>query len=78
MTHDCSTDDYLFVSSEQSSGIVRFYHQLLSTEELNPAQFFTLYSGQFQAGNTAVFGNEEEVTQLSLPDSQCRGPRPEN
>jgi S1-C subfamily serine protease len=62
VTHDCSTDDYLFVSSEQSSGIVRFYHQLLSTEELNPAQFFTLYSGQFLAGNTAVFGNEEEVT----------------
>jgi serine protease Do len=62
VTHDCSTDDYLFVSSEQSSGIVRFYHQMLSTAELNPAQFFTLYSGQVQAGNTAVFGNEEEVT----------------
>src|SRR4030095_6622954 len=31
VTHDCSTDDYVFVSSEQSSGIVRFYHQLLST-----------------------------------------------
>jgi|SRR5687768_3057993 hypothetical protein len=64
ITHDCSTDDYLFVSSEQSSGIVRFYHQLLSTEQLNPAQFYTLYSGQFQAGNTAVFGNEEEVTRF--------------
>jgi len=62
VTHDCSTDDYLFVSSEQSSGIVRFYHQLLSTAELNPAQFFTLYSGQVQAGNVAMFGNEEEVT----------------
>jgi hypothetical protein len=62
VTHDCSTDDYIFVSSEQSSGIVRFYHQLLSTSELNPARFFTLYSGQFQGGNAAMFGNEEEVT----------------
>ena len=62
VTHDCSTDDYIFVSSEQSSGIVRFYHQMLSTEALNPPQFYTLYSGQFQAGNTALFGNEEEVT----------------
>jgi hypothetical protein len=62
VTHDCSTDDYVFVSSEQSSGIVRFYHQLLSTAELYPLQFFTLYSGQVQVGNTAVFGNEEEVT----------------
>lgn len=62
VNHDCSTDDYIFVSSEQSSGIVRFYHQLLSTAELNPSQFFTLYSGQFQAGNVALFGSEDEVT----------------
>jgi serine protease Do len=62
VTHDCSTDDFIFVSSEQSSGIVRFYHQLLSTDELNPAQFFALYSSQVQAGNVAAFGNEEEVT----------------
>jgi len=62
VTHDCSTDDYIFVSSEQSSGIVRFFHQLLTTNELNPARFFTLYSGQFQSGNAAMFGNEEEVT----------------
>jgi hypothetical protein len=62
ISHDCSTDDYIFVSSEQSSGIVRFYHQLLSTEELNPARFFALYSSQVQAGNVALFGNEEEVT----------------
>ena len=32
------------------------------TAELNPPQFFTLYSGQFQAGNAAPFGTEEEVT----------------
>jgi S1-C subfamily serine protease len=72
VSHDCSTDDYLFVSSEQSSGIVRFYHQLLSTDELNPAQFFTLYSGQFQAGNTAVFGNEEEVTRFRCQTRNVR------
>ena len=64
VSHDCSTDDYIFVSSEQSSGIVRFFHQLLSTEELNPLRFFTLYSAQFQAGNAAMFGNEEEVTRF--------------
>ena len=62
ISHDCSTDDYIFVSSEQSSGIVRFFHQFLSTEELNPLRFFTLYSAQFQAGNAVMFGNEEEVT----------------
>ena len=62
VSHDCSSDDYIFVSSEQSSGIVRFFHQLLSTDELNPLRFFALYSGQFQGSNAAIFGNEEEVT----------------
>ena len=62
VSHDCSTDDYIFVSSEQSSGIVHFFHQLVSTEELNPLRFFTLYSAQFQASNAAAFGTEEEVT----------------
>ncbi|MGH7888389.1 MAG: S1C family serine protease, partial [Candidatus Binatia bacterium] len=64
VSHDCSTDDYIFVSSEQSSGIVHFHHQLLSSAELNPLRFFTLYAGQFQGGNAAVFGTEEEVTRF--------------
>jgi S1-C subfamily serine protease len=72
VTHDCSTDDYIFVSSEQSSGIVRFYHQLLSTSELNPARFFTLYSAQFQSGNSAMFGNEEEVTSFRCQTRNVR------
>lgn len=72
ISHDCSTDDYVFVSSEQSSGIVRFYHQMISTDELNPSQFYTLYSGQFQAGNAAAFGNEEEVTRFRCQTRNVR------
>jgi S1-C subfamily serine protease len=62
VTHDCSTDDYLFVSTQQSSGIVRFFHQLLSTDELDPVRFYSLYSGHLEAGKAGMPGNEEEVT----------------
>lgn len=62
VTHDCSTDDYLFVSTQQSSGIVRFFHQLLSTDELDPLRFYSLYSAHLQAGKAGMAGNEEEVT----------------
>ena len=72
VSHDCSTDDYIFVSSEQSSGIVYFNHQLLSTAELNPLRFFTLYGGQFQAGNAAGFGTEEEVTRFRCQTRNVR------
>lgn len=62
VTHDCSTDDYLFVSTQQSSGIMRFFHQLLSTDELDPLRFYSLYSAHLQAGKAGMSGNEEEVT----------------
>jgi hypothetical protein len=62
ITHDCSTDDYLFVSSEQSSGIVRLFHQFLSTVELDPIRFYSLFGAQFAAGALGMPGNEEEVT----------------
>ena len=62
VSHDCSTDDYLFVSSQQSSGIVRFFHQFLSTDELDPIRFYALYATQFALGKAGMAGNEEEVT----------------
>lgn len=62
VSHDCSTDDYLFVSSQQSSGIVRFFHQFLSTDELDPVRFYSLYSVHLAAGKVGMVGNEEEVT----------------
>ena len=62
VTHDCSTDDYLFVSTQQSSGIVRFFHHFLSTAELDPLRFYSLYSAHLQAGKAGMAGNEEEVT----------------
>jgi hypothetical protein len=62
VAHYCSTDDFLFVSSEQSSGIVGFVHQFLSTDELDPMRFYSLYAAQFAAGKIGMPGNEEEVT----------------
>ena len=62
VNHDCSTDDYIFVSSQQSSGIIHFNHQLVSTDELNPWRFYSLYASQFQAGKVGMPGNEEDVT----------------
>ena len=62
VSHACSTDDFLFVSSEQSSGIIGFFHQFLSTDELDPIRFYSLYAAQLTAGKIGMPGNEEEVT----------------
>ena len=59
--HQCSTDDYLFIAGDQSTGVVDLEHEMLSTRKLNPAQFFSLYTSIFTTDNTPG-GEEEHVT----------------
>ena len=61
--HSCSTDDYLFISGDQLSGVAELSHELITTSELNPARFYSLYSGRFQTETiSGMFGNLEQVT----------------
>jgi hypothetical protein len=61
VTHQCSTDDYLFIAGDHSSGVVELEHQLISTRTLNAARFFSLYTAIFDDDNTPS-GQEEHVT----------------
>jgi serine protease Do len=45
--HQCSTDDYVFISGEQSTGLMSLSHQLLINKSLNPFRFHALYTGSF-------------------------------
>ncbi|MEZ4587137.1 MAG: serine protease [Gemmatimonadales bacterium] len=47
--HRCSTDDYLYLTENQSSGIVTLAHTVLTSRRLNPARFYSLYSAVFTA-----------------------------
>ncbi len=59
--HHCSTDDYLFIAGDQSTGVVDVEHEMISTKKLNSSQFFSLYSSVFASDNTPS-GREEHVT----------------
>ena len=45
--HQCSTDDYVFISGEQSTGLMSLSHELLINKSLNPFRFHALYTGSF-------------------------------
>jgi len=61
--HSCSTDDYLFISGDQLSGIAGLSHELITTSELNPARFYALYSSRFQEETmSGMYGDLEQVT----------------
>jgi hypothetical protein len=72
--HRCSTDDYLFVAGDQSSGLIELEHQLISTRTLNPSRFFALYTGIFGMDNTPS-GEEEHVTSWSCGTRNVRNDR---
>jgi hypothetical protein len=59
--HQCSTDDYVFIATDQQSGIVELSHELVTTSTLGPARFYALYTSIFQFDNTPG-GTEEHVT----------------
>ncbi len=62
--HSCSTDDYLFLSADHFSGVIEYQHEILTSDDLNRFQFFSLYSDRFAAGAMSFSGSEEEVTRF--------------
>lgn len=60
--HQCSTDDYIFVSDELVSGEIWFYHRLITSDELDRFQFSALYTADFQGTYHGMSGGESEVT----------------
>jgi hypothetical protein len=65
--HRCSTDDYIYISGEHSSGIMRFSHRSITSDEMNKFRFNHLYSESFKTSGHYMAGNEEEVTKF-----ECR------
>jgi hypothetical protein len=61
IAHQCSTDDYIFVSGDQWSGVLEFKHAVLSTDELNRLRFYSLLTREF-AGDGLAYQGRDVVT----------------
>lgn len=64
VSHYCSTNDAIFISSNRQAEIIEFRHQLITTDELNPFRFSELYSSYFSSHFGQVRSSEEEVTRF--------------
>ncbi|MGH9324595.1 MAG: S1 family peptidase [Vicinamibacteria bacterium] len=70
--HQCSTDDYIFVSDELVSGELWFYHRLLESDRLNRFQFAALYTEDFGTTYHGMEGSESEVTPFQCHSGTVR------
>lgn len=60
--HVCSTDDFIYIARDHSSGLVEFDHRLLTSDKLNRYRFAALYTAQYRAEDVRLVGGEDEVT----------------
>jgi len=60
--HTCSTDDYIYLTRDHSSGLVEFDHRLLTSDRLNRYRFSALYTEQYRSNGVGLAGDEDEVT----------------
>jgi hypothetical protein len=70
--HSCSTDDYIYISGEHSSGIIRFSHRHITNDGMNSFRFSNLYSELFQDKGYYMAGKEEEVTRFECTSGALR------
>jgi S1-C subfamily serine protease len=71
ITHQCSTDDYVYLSGDQSTGILELRHRWYTTKDLNPMRFYALYEARFAAANE-MDGDEEDVTNFHCQTQNVR------
>ncbi len=60
--HLCSTDDFLYVTRDHSSGLVEFDHRLITSDKLNRYRFAALYTAQYRTKDVKLVGGADEVT----------------
>ena len=68
VAHECSTDDYIFLGSDQSSGIVSLRHLLLTSRGMGPVRFYAIYSTLFAHRDE----DDELDTGTEVTDERCR------
>jgi hypothetical protein len=60
--HVCSTDDFIYITRDHSSGLVEFEHRLITSDKLNRYRFAALYTAQYRSEDVKLVGGEDEVT----------------
>jgi hypothetical protein len=58
----CQTTDDIFLSQSHSTGIIRYQHELLSTDELGPMRFYRQLQQRNQYPRMRLDGDEQSVT----------------
>ncbi len=66
----CRTEDDIYLSSGQRSGVIEYKHELFKNKGLGKMRFFSLMEGKFSHPGSAAFADEEMVTEYECKTGQ--------
>ena len=64
LSHQCTTEDSVYISDRHHMSVVWLQHRQLETEELSSLRFYWLYSWFFESNWSQLGGNEEILTEF--------------
>jgi serine protease Do len=70
----CQTTDDIFLSGSLNTGIIRYQHELLSTEELGPLRFYRQLQNRNEYPRMRLDGDEQSVTNYRCQDNTIGHP----
>ena len=62
LSHQCDTEDWIYVSDDHALGVVWLRHRQIESEELSAGRFHQLYSQFFEANWSHLSGSDEIFT----------------
>lgn len=65
VTQQCSSEDDIYLSRSQQTGLVQFQHTLLVGRNINRFRFYNLYQAQFNAPYEKIQAGEEDVSRFA-------------
>ena len=60
--YQCQSQDDIFLAGDLTTGVIRFQHDLISADELNPLRFYRQLQNRSHFPQLRLDGNEETVT----------------
>jgi hypothetical protein len=65
ISQQCSSEDDIYLSRGQQTGIVHFQHDYYTGKNINRFRFYSLYQSQFNAPYTRVPATQEDVSRFA-------------
>lgn len=64
VTHECSTEDEIFLDNEHAAGSIDYTHSLIRSTELNPLRFYALYEATFADDYALTDAGTDQVSRF--------------